>query len=159
MAILGIGIEFECVDEEIKALALYLSSHMTNAALFYYNMGFACSENTTIEELSKRFEVKTVKGYSGCTEGYIELTVLDKENKRMDAFFVDVSEFNMNFDEELSKLFDEIYSYEIESDEWWECLKKFGNQKIKVTKGNYSSNFVFNDSINFVVKRAIPDRQ
>ena len=73
-----------CVDDEIKVLAMFLSQNQNNVIEFYNKTGFKCTQNTTIEDLSKNFKVEINNALIQYFQDdpVIYFTVTNKNNKK-----------------------------------------------------------------------------
>lgn len=82
MAWKGNSFKFRVKDDPIKVLAMFLSTDIKNVKIFYSHTKFICTNETTIDDLKKRFEVTVdEEGEIGCYETYpfLPFKVRDKE--------------------------------------------------------------------------------
>ena len=112
-----------CVDDEIKVLAMFLSQNQNNVIEFYNKTGFKCTQNTTIEDLSKNFKVEINNALIQYFQDdpVIYFTVTNKNNKK----------FNFN----LMNFYSPEIGYNILED-YNINKEEFENKIIKIRKGD-----------------------
>ena len=112
-----------CFDDEIKVLAMFLSQNQNNVIEFYNKTGFKCTQNTTIEDLSKNFKVEINNALIQYFQDdpVIYFTVTNKDNKK----------FNFN----LMNFYSPEIGYNILED-YNINKEEFENKIIKIRKGD-----------------------